>query len=142
MAKPAIVVEGLKELQRALKQADPELRRELRESLVKGAEPARRIASGRAPRGRVRDPHPGQLAGSIRVEATKEGADIGSPLVYAPVIHFARQAAHPGHGHTRPHIRRLTPVDFLIGPVQEQEAAIEREVEAALALLLDRLIGS
>lgn len=87
-----IRVEGLAALGRAFRRAgDERLPVSLKAAGAEVAEVVAESARGRAPVGSGRDPHPGRLAGTIRVSSTLRGAAVlagGARTPYAPPIHW------------------------------------------------------
>ncbi len=130
---PKIVIEGLDELRRALKYAEPDLRKALVATLRKAA----RIV---VPRAKAQAPaRTGRLRRSIRVYARQTGAAIGSPRPYAPVIEFAfrRGGKRDYSGLTA---RWGKPPRYLVPAVEESIGEVREAVERDLAGLLDRII--
>jgi phage gpG-like protein len=108
--RPAVHVEGLRELQRDLKRLEPEVAKLLRSDIkaVAGrvALEARATAVKRT----------GRYAGSIRPYVTLRGASVGSRLPQAGVLHFG--------GTIRP---RGIPIVFPARPVISQ--AVDRNTD-------------
>jgi Bacteriophage HK97-gp10, putative tail-component len=118
VAKPAVRIEGLRELRSALRVAERGLKTTLSASLRRAAVPAADLARARAPR------HSGRLASSVQVKATTTGAAVGSPLVYAPVIEFAHKVTV--RSGRRRYVRRVRPQPFVRPSVEASEEVIGR----------------
>lgn len=133
---PKIVVEGLSELRRALRYAEPEMKKALVAAL-------RKSASAVLPKARAKAPsRTGRLKRSIRIYARQSGAAIGSPRAYAPVLEFAYR--NPGGKRKRDYSGLSEtwgkPPRFLIPAVEESVDEVRAAVERDLAGLLDRII--
>lgn len=122
MAKPAVQVEGAREVRKALK--------DLGQGTRDMTAIHRAIASGIVPQaaGRTRRLS-GDLAGSWRVRASASKAAIGSALIYAPVQEFG----WPSRG--------ITPSLALTGAVEDNRDAIASQYERAVSDLITRVSG-
>lgn len=86
-----IWVEGMESLQRALKEVDPNIRKEMRKELRTAARPVLATARTLTPRGPT-----GNLQRSLKVSVTNNGIALGSRLPYANLIHWGGST---GKGH-------------------------------------------
>jgi phage gpG-like protein len=110
VADPIVRVEGLRELNRDLKRLEPETAKLLRTDIRAIAERVAIEARATAPR------RTGTYARSIRTYVTQRGANIGSTLPQAGVLHFG--------GTIRP---RGVPIVFPARPVISQ--AVDRNAD-------------
>jgi phage gpG-like protein len=82
MADPVVRTQGLAELRRDLRKLEPQVDKELRESIKEAADKVAVTAGALAPR------RSGALAHSIRPFVSGAKASIGSTLPYAGVVHW------------------------------------------------------
>lgn len=117
---------GLREAALTLRLAPAEVQSQFRSVLAGAADVVRDHARAIAPR------RTGALAASLASRVRTQGASVGAKVIarglYAGVRMFGRKAAHPGHGHVRPHIRRLTPDPFLIRAQERQAGRVQQLV--------------
>lgn len=133
MANAPIQVTGLREAQRAISQIDPTLRREMAGALREAVEPARAHVANTAPR------RSGRTASSITTRVNRSSVAIGSRLPHIGPLMFGRRIPHPGHGHTRPHLRGNRPNPFIIEGVESSASSIEDRLAPRIQSVLDRL---
>lgn len=111
---------GLREFQRALRQIDPDLRKELREVQKEAAQIVAVTAAARAPR------RTGRLAGSIRATATQKAGSVragGARLPYAGPIHFGWRA------------RNIRPQPFIYDALDARREQVVRKFESGIESL-------
>ena len=108
---------GLREFQRALRQIDPDLRKELREVQKEAAQIVAVTAAARAPR------RTGRLAGSVRATATQKAGSVragGARLPYAGPIHFGWRA------------RNIRPQPFIYDALDARREQVVRKFESGI----------
>lgn len=122
-----VLVEGLDAASKSLGAAPEGMQKELARALRTAARPAAAKAKASAPR------RSGRLAASIRVNAGRKGALVGSPRAHAPVLEFAFKGRYASLSD-----RWGRPPRYLIPAVEESAPEIEREAGKAIQDVLDR----
>lgn len=135
LAKAAIRVRGLTELNRALRHAPTELRRELPRVVRAAVKPAHTLARATAPVAR------GQLRRNTKLTVRRQGAAITVPAgPYGAVRMFGRAANV--RGHTRagasvgPYSRRLSPSPYPLKAIDRTYPQIERDIVGGVEQIL------
>ena len=117
-----VEVEGYRDLQRALRSAPADTRKEVRKGLRTAATTVRDDARRRAPS------RSGRLRRSLRVSVTQRGVAVGSRLPYAAIHEFGGR--HPLFGdRDNWYAQRARP--FLFPAARANQATTERELREA-----------
>ncbi len=130
-----VVVQGLREMQRALKRAEsdigPQLKKRLKEAGADIVAPAARAA---APRGKRAHAGP-RLADSIKTGVTQRGAWVASSVVYGGVQNYGGRV---GRNHATV-LTRTSVSQYMTGAVRSTREPVGRHVEEILDWLAREL---
>jgi hypothetical protein len=124
-------VEGVDQLEAAMKDAPKDLRRGLTKAMRKAALPAKAHADATV-----------AWSAPVLIKARAAGAAVGSNQLVPPIIEFGNKAVIGSGGKVAPHVRKLTRQPALIPAVEahvhDAAAIAEHELEAVLEGVLAR----
>lgn len=124
-----VVVDGVDELDRAMRNAPPDLKRGLTKAMRLAAVPAKAHADATV-----------HWTKGLTIRANRSGAAVGSPTVEAPIIEFGNKAVVPG-GKVAPHVRKLNRHPALIDAVEAHLHDAKDIAEHELAKVLDQVLA-
>jgi len=123
-----VKVEGLRDLQAALKRVAPELAKQLRSETRKTLAPVITEAKSLAPE------RSGTLKRKIRIESLRFGTALAARAPYAPIIEFGKKRKSKGGEQT------LTPKPFMLPAAHHQQERIRRDLEQLVTHTVDRYL--
>lgn len=123
-------VEGVNQLEAAMKDAPKDLRRGLTKAMRKAAIPARAHADATV-----------HWTKGLTIRARAAGAAVGSPTIEAPIIEFGNKAVIGSGGKVAPHIRKLNRHPALIAAVEAHVQDARDIAEYELELVLEQVLA-